>query len=76
VGITRPNPCYLDGMIALGAFCGKKRWGSKDGKRIYEWDDLHGHVEGYNARGKHIGVFDAISGEMISEAIKGRHIDV
>ena len=76
MGVPRPNPCYLDGMVAIGAFRGKRRWRSGDGKRIYEWDDLHGHIEGYNARGKHVGVFDAVTGEMIGEAVRGRHIDV
>ncbi len=47
MGIPRPDPCYLDQMIPTGAFRGKKRWKSKDGKRIYEWDDFHGHIEGY-----------------------------
>lgn len=76
MGIPRPDPCYLDQMIPTGAFRGKRRWKSKDGKRIYEWDDLHGHIEGYNSRGEHVGVFDAVTGEMIKPAIRRRKIDV
>ncbi|MGV0432855.1 colicin E3/pyocin S6 family cytotoxin [uncultured Corynebacterium sp.] len=37
---------------------------------------LHGHIEGYNLQGKHVGVFDVISGELIGPAVKGRRIDV
>jgi hypothetical protein len=40
------------------------------------WDGLHGEVEVYNRRGKHLGVADAISGELIKPAINGRCIDV
>ena len=72
--IPRPDPYYLDQMIPTGAFRGKKRWKSKDGKRIYEWDDLHGHIEGYNSRGEHVGVFDAVIRlpEMMCAASRGR----
>jgi len=76
VGVPRPNPCYLDQMIPIGAFKGKQRWKSRDGKRVYEWDDVHGHIEGYNSRGRHVGVFHAVTGEMIKPAVKGRRIDV
>lgn len=63
-------------MIPIGAFGGKKRWRSRDGKRIYEWDDFHGHIEGYDARGRHVGVFHGVTGEMIKPAIRGRKINV
>lgn len=52
------------------------RWRSSDGDRLWEWDSLHGHIEGYNRRGRHIGVFDPRTGERIGEAVKGRRIDV
>ena len=74
--VPRPDPCFLDRMKSLGAFKGKKGWASPDGKRLYEWDDLHGEIEGYNNRGKHIGVFHPVTGEMIKPAVRGRTIDV
>ncbi len=76
MGVPRPSPCFLDGMVSIGAFGGKKRWRSQDGKRLYEWDDLHGEIEGYNKRGKHIGVFHVITGALIKPAVRGRTIDV
>jgi Cytotoxic len=35
----------------------RKRWKDPDGT-IYEWDYLHGTVEKYDKRGKHLGEFD------------------
>ena len=63
-------------MVPSGAFRGKKRWRSPDGRRLYEWDDLHGEIEGYNTRGKHVGVFHAVTGALIKPAVRGRKIDV
>lgn len=74
--VPRPRPGFLDRMISLGAFNGIKRWRSPDGDRLYEYDGTHGEVEGYNKRGRHVGVFHAITGEMIKPAVRGRKIDV
>jgi hypothetical protein len=35
----------------------RKRWKDPDGT-IYEWDYLHGTVEKYDKRGKHLGEYD------------------
>lgn len=43
---------------------------------IYTWDSLHGEIEAYNARGYHLGVIDALTGEPIKPARKGRRIRV
>jgi hypothetical protein len=43
---------------------------------LYTWDALHGEVEVFNARGKHLGVIDAKSGDWIKVAVPGRKIDV
>ncbi|QYK47103.1 MAG: hypothetical protein KF838_09945 [Phycisphaeraceae bacterium] len=53
---------------------GRQRWRGPDG-RLYEWDRRHGHVEMYNANGRHLGVLDS-SGKSIKHAVKGRVIDV
>ena len=52
------------------------RWISDDRKRLYEWDNLHGHIEVYNERGYHLGIAEPIKGELIGKAIKGRKIDI
>jgi hypothetical protein len=60
----------------LGYVRGQQRWTSDRGRRIYTWDALHGEVEVFNARGKHIGVMHATSGDWIDDAVPGRTIDV
>lgn len=55
---------------------GTPRWRNADGSRLWEWDQVHAHVEGYNARGQHVGVFDSQSGERIAAAVRGRRVDV
>ncbi len=54
---------------------GVTRWRNADGKRLYEWDSLHGHFEAYNKRGLHVGVVDG-DGIGIGDAVPGRRIDV
>ena len=52
---------------------GKKRARWKDSKgRIYEWDSQHGAVEMYDKQGKHLGEFDATTGEQTKAAKPGR----
>jgi len=60
----------------LGFVGGQQRWSSDRGKRLYTWDSLHGKVEVFNGRGKHLGIRHAVTGEWIKEAIPGRTIDV
>jgi hypothetical protein len=48
----------------------------KDRKRLYTWDALHGEVEAFNARGRHLGSFDPVTEELIKEPVQGRTIDV
>lgn len=74
-GIPIPKPSFLDECESLGAVYGKKRWRSKDYTRLYTWDSLHGEIEVFNARGRHLGVLNP-QGVFIKEAIKGRKINV
>ncbi|WP_321326720.1 colicin E3/pyocin S6 family cytotoxin [uncultured Parasphingorhabdus sp.] len=73
---TRPDPCFLDQCESLGAKNGEKRWRSFTGDRIYTWDSLHGEIEVFNKRGRHLGAIDAVNGFTIKDAVKGRKIDV
>ncbi len=74
--IPIPRPSFLDSCELLGAFNGERRWRSKDGNRLYTWDSLHGEIEVFNKRGKHLGVIDAVHGNLIKEPVRGRKIDV
>ncbi|MBV8779205.1 MAG: hypothetical protein JO258_18575 [Alphaproteobacteria bacterium] len=71
-----PRPSILDGFESLGAPYGERRWRSHGGRRLYTWDALHGEVEVFNARGKHLGSLDPITGQMVKQAVPGRTIDV
>lgn len=71
-----PQPSYLDEMEYMGFIHGARRWRSSCGKRLYTWDAYHGEIEVFSQRGKHLNVLDAVSGESIKDAVKGRTIDV
>lgn len=75
-GKPRPSPCFLDELESFGARDGTRRWRSADGKRIYTWDATHGEIEVFNARGRHLGAADAVTGTLVKEPVKGRKIDV
>jgi predicted nucleotidyltransferase len=55
---------------------GQQRWRSDDGKRLYTWDSLHGEVEVFNRRGRHLGALHPVTGDLVKEAVPGRRIDV
>lgn len=71
-----PRPSILDTFEYLGFIAGGRRWRSHDGQRLYTWDSLHGKVEVYNGRGRHLGAVDALTGEQVKLAVAGRRIDV
>ena len=70
-----PKSCYLHQLESMGAVGGQRRWRCRRTGRIFTWDALHGEIEVYNLRGKHLGVMDP-DGKFIKEAVKGRTIDV
>jgi hypothetical protein len=74
--ISIPSPSFLDDCESLGAVNGQRRWRNPDRDRLYTWDSLHGEIEVYNNRGKHLGVIHAVTGQWIKDAVKGRKIDV
>ena len=75
-GKRRPKPCYLDDFEVWKTVNGQKIWRNAGGSRLYTWDSLHGEIEAFNSRGHHLGVLDAVTGQLIKEAVKGRRIDV
>lgn len=75
-GIPLPKPCFLDNLEVFGIRNKKKIWRSEDGIFFYSWDSLHGEIEVFNKRGRHMGSLDAKGGEYIKDAVKGRKINV
>jgi len=49
---------------------------SRDGELLLTWDSLHGEIEAYDRFGRHVGARDAITGDWIKNAVRGRWIDV
>jgi len=72
----RPNPCYLDSMEYLGFKNGNTLWRSPCKRRYFTWDSLHGEIEVFNKRGKHLGVLHEVTGRFIKDAVEGRSINV
>jgi len=53
----------------------RKRWMDAKGKKIYEWDSMHGELEVYRASdGGHLGAFDHITGERRDDPKTERNI--
>ena len=73
--ILMPKVCFPKELGKLKVVGGKQVWRSDCGKRLYTWDELHGEVEVFNKRGKHLGVENCL-GIIIKEAVVGRSIDV
>ncbi len=71
-----PRPGYLDTCTYLGYINGERRWRSPDGRYLLTWDSLHGEIEVYDARGRHVGVTDVATGVGVKDAVRGRRIDV
>jgi hypothetical protein len=74
--VATPSPGFLDECEALGLIYGERRWRNRDGTRLYTWDSLHGEIEVFDRRGRHLGAADAVTGVLIKPAVKGRKIDV
>lgn len=72
VPLSSPN--FAERLTSLGTLNGRKRWRDDQTKPIFEYDSQHGELEVYNQRGRHLGVADVRSGEIIKPAIKGRRI--
>lgn len=75
MNVVVPKNSYLSNQEYLGFKNGQQLWRSPDGERYFTWDRLHGEIEVYNKRGRHLGAVDT-AGRLLKEAVKGRKIDV
>ena len=79
IGVGRkpiPGPGFLDTCEYLGYIYGERRWRDRRADVLYTWDALHGEIEIYNLRGRHLGAGDPMTGERVKPARKGRYIRV
>lgn len=76
--VPKPPHGFLDNCVFFRIIGGRKVYKGKNQGRdkYFSYDELHGEIEVFNKRGKHIGVMDAVTGEWIKEAVPGRIIDV
>ncbi|WP_096303526.1 colicin E3/pyocin S6 family cytotoxin [Jatrophihabitans sp. GAS493] len=70
----RPRPSFVDDLEKLPR-SGPARWRDRE-DNLYEYDGTHCELEVFNSRGRHIGVADILTGDIIKPARKGRNIDV
>lgn len=71
--MPKPKPCFLDGLAKFRIIRGRQVYKAND--KYYSWDELHGEIEVFNKRGRHIMVLDPM-GNYIKDAVAGRKIDV
>lgn len=71
-----PRPSFLDNCVFWKVVAERKVWKSRDGKRLYTWDSLHGEIEVFNKQGRHLGSANPLTGLLIKPAVKGRRLDV
>jgi hypothetical protein len=70
------KPSWVLGIGRVSNTEGERRWRDKHAAVLYTWDDLHGEIEIFNLRGRHLGVGDPMTGVLIKPARKGRRIRV
>lgn len=75
-GVPKPVPSFLDGFDKMKVVGGQQVWSNKDRTRYFTWDCLHGEIESFNRRGKHLGALNAVTGDLVKPAVQGRTLDV
>lgn len=72
--VPKPKPCFLDGLQKFRVVNGRQVYRGKE--KYYSWDELHGEIEVFDSRGRHLMVLDPQGEKIIKEAVRGRKIDV
>ncbi len=68
IKVQKKNPIQGGGGL-------RERWKDPKGRKIYEWDSMHGELEVYRASdGTHLGAFDPFTGERREDAKDERSI--
>lgn len=71
-----PRPSFLDTCDYLGYIYGERRWRDSVNRRLLTRDSLHGEIEVYDLRGRHVAALDAMTGEPIKQGRNGKRIRV
>lgn len=75
-GIALPEDSFLKDLEVVMVAGGRKVWTTPDRDRYYTWDTLHGEVEVFNKRGKHLGAARPVTGELYKPADRRKSLDV
>lgn len=75
-GIAKPRPCFLDQFVKSHVDGDRQVYRDPETGVYYTWDSLHGEIEVFNSRGRHLGAIDAVTGAPLKEAKRGRKIKV
>ncbi len=76
VSAQKPKPCFLDKCIRYKVEGGFQIYKDPYEDLYYTWDFTHGEIEVFSKRGRHLKVIDAVTGEFIKHAVKGRKINL
>ncbi|MFN0094297.1 MAG: colicin E3/pyocin S6 family cytotoxin [Dehalococcoidia bacterium] len=73
-----PEDSFLHSLDVFGVRDGRRVWrsGTCRNTRYYPWDSLHGEVEVFNSRGRHLGAVDAITGKQTKDLGLGRRLRI
>ncbi|WP_328189795.1 colicin E3/pyocin S6 family cytotoxin [Marinobacter sp. OP 3.4] len=73
-GLPTPKPSILDSCSVVGIEDGRKVYKDDAEKIYYTWDALHGELEVFNKKGRHLGAACPQTGVILKPAVKGRRI--
>ncbi|MBI2767404.1 MAG: hypothetical protein HYX53_16035 [Chloroflexi bacterium] len=73
-----PPDSFLRSFEYFGMRDGRRIWREGSGRwvRYYTWDSLHGEVEVFNGRGKHLGALDALTRRFIKDADEQKKLNL
>lgn len=76
VSAPKPKPCFLDDCIRYKVVGNFQIYKDPYEDLYYTWDFTHGEIEVFSKKGQHLKVIDAVTGDYLKPAVKGRRINL
>ncbi len=73
-GKSIPKPSILDNCRVVGIEGGRKVYKDDNENIYYTWDSLHGELEVFNKKGRHLGAASPLTGLLIKPPVRGRKL--
>lgn len=74
-GIPIPKHSILGALkVSVSIEAGRKVYKDESENVYYTWDSLHGEIEAFNKKGRHLGVACPHTGVLVKPAVRGRRI--